>query len=76
MKVKLKDLSYFLNDGFKLSESNPEFIEKDDNILLVSMTGTEIEVVDCSKLKKSTGYDYNSVEYGFFIKKEFCEGIK
>lgn len=74
MKVKLKDLSYFRSIGF--ITLNDIILENGDDMLLLSMPGKEIEVVECSQLKKSTGYDYNSVEYGFFIKKEFCEELK
>lgn len=76
MRVKLKDLSFFIKEGFKFNKKHPEFIEKDDFILLTSMIGKTIEVVKCSELKSALDYNYNSVEFGFFIKKEFCEVIQ
>ena len=74
IKVKLKDLDYFKSIGF--ITLNDILLENGDDMILLTMPGTEFEVYETSSsIAFNTGYDFNSKNHGFFIRREWCSEV-
>ena len=74
MRVKLKELDYFKSVGF--ITLNDIMLENRDDMILLTMPGTEFDVVETSSaIAFTTGYDFNSKNHGFFIRREWCSEV-